>query len=47
MWAVALNLRYIRPDTYESYEFHFNHKDFDNLTQMVSKTLLEFFKYES
>jgi hypothetical protein len=44
IWTVALYLRYERPDTYSSYEFHFDHQHFTNLCEMASKTLSEFIK---
>lgn len=44
MWTVALFLRYEKPDTYDSYEFHFDHQHFTNLCEMASQTLSEFIK---
>lgn len=42
MWSVALYLRYTRPDTFDCYEFHFDHKDFTNLCELSAKTISEF-----
>ena len=42
MWAVSLNIRYSRPDEWASYEFHFDHRDFDNLCDNATGTLAEF-----
>ncbi len=44
LWADTLYLRYIRPDTSNNYEFHFDHRGFANLSEMASKTLLQFIK---
>jgi hypothetical protein len=46
MWAVSLSVRYSRPDNWESYEFHFDHRDFDNLCDNASRTLAEFIAEE-
>lgn len=42
MWTVELYIRYTRPDTYNNYEFHFDHKDFSVLVEQASVSILEF-----
>ena len=42
MWTVSLYIRYTRPDNYDDYEFHFDHRLFSVLMENASKTLLEF-----
>lgn len=42
MWAVTLYIRYTRPDTFNTYEFHFDHRQFTNWVELTTQTLKEF-----
>ena len=44
MWSISLYLRYERRDSFNNYEFHFDHRNFTNLCEMASKTISEFIK---
>lgn len=42
MWAVTLYIRYTRPDTYKTYEFHLDHRQFTNWIELASQSVSEF-----
>ena len=42
MWAVTLYIRYTRPDTFKTYEFHFDHRQFTNWIELASQSVAEF-----